>query len=316
MIELGSFLHYLALALMASVSTIGVGIGQGAISVAALEAMNIQPAAQLNITRISIFGMILLEFAAIAGVTFALFILFSSQPVTLLSGIAHMGIAIAIALAGIMVGIACYFPAREACFAVSRQPFFAQPILRFMLLTQSIIQTPVVFAFIIGMFIKNQTGSLTSVEESVRLLASGICMGLGTIGPAIGLAAFAKNACKGIGLNRHSYNKMVSFTFISQAIIETPMLFALVISLFILGTSSGDNWTRVIGLLASGLCAGIGTFAPGISSGRTAAKACEQLALHPQQYGTLSKMSMLAQGIIDSNAIYAFLVAMILYFFS
>lgn len=316
MIELGSLLHYSAIALMASVSTIGVGLGQGAVSVAALEAINIQPKAQTNITRIAVFGMILLEFAAIAGVTFALFILFSSSTITLMTGIAHMGIAIALALAGLMVGIACYLPAREACFAVSRQPFFAQNILRFMLLTQSIIQTPVVFAFIIGMFIKSQIASLSSIQESIRLLASGLCMGLGTIGPAIGLAAFATNACRGIGLNRHAYNRLISFTFISQAIIETPMLFALVISLFILGTSSHDNWTRVIALLASALCAGIGTFGPGISSGRTAAAACKELALNPAEYNTLSKASMFAQGLIDSSAIYAFLIALILYFFT
>lgn len=315
MMEIASFLHYLAVALMTTVSTIGVGLGQGAVSLAAIEAINIQPKAQGNIIRIAVFGMVLIEFAAIAGVTFALFLLFTTTRITLFTSIAEMGIAIAIAISGFMVGLACYFPAKEAALAIARQPFFAQNILRFMLLTQSIIQTPVVFAFIVGMFIKNQSSSVTTLPESIRLLASGLCIGLGTIGPALGLSYFAKKAVRGAGLNRNAYNTLLSFTFISQAIIETPMLFSLLISLFLLTTSVNDNVSAMIALLSAALCAGIGTFGPGISSGKTAAAAVEQIAINPAHYGTLSKTSMFGQGLIDSSAIYAFLIALLLYFF-
>lgn len=315
MMDAAYFIHYSAIGIMTAICAIGVGLGQGAVSLAALRAMNTQPQASINITRIAVFGMVLLEFAAIAGVTFALFLLFGTTEINLAISLAHAGIAAAICIAGCMVGFACYLPAQEACHSAARQPFFSQNIMRFMLLTQSIIQTPIIFAFIVGMFIRNQALGITDTLDGIRLLAAGLCIGIGSIGPALGLAQFAKTACAGIGINRESYNKLMSFTFISQAIIETPLLFSLVVSLLVVGSSVHGNVTQTIALASAAFCAGLGTLGPSISSGRTAAAACAQIARNPQSHSILSRISMLAQGIIDSNAIYAFLVALLIYFF-
>lgn len=308
-------IHYVSIGIMTAICAIGVGLGQGAVSLACLRANNTQPMAGLYITRIAIFGMVLLEFAAIAGVTFALFLLFGTKEINLAISLAHAGIAAAICIAGCMVGFACYLPAQESCHSAARQPFFSANIMRFMLLTQSIIQTPIIFAFIVGMFIRTQALGITDTLDGIRLLAAGLCIGVGSIGPALGLAQFAKTACAGIGMNRESYTKLMSFTFISQAIIETPLLFSLVVSLLIVGSSVNGNITQTIALASAAFCAGLGTLGPSISSGRTAAAACKEIARNPHTYSLLSRISMLGQGIIDSNAIYSFLVALLIYFF-
>jgi len=316
MTDLVSLLHYGSIGLMACVSTIGVGMGQGSISRAAIDAINIQPAAQSNIVRIAVFGMVLLEFAAIAGVTFALFLLFGGPAcVTLPVAVGEVGIALAISITGLLIGIASYYPAKEACLAVARQPFFGQPILRFMLLSQSIIQTPVIFGFIIGMFIRAQLICIPTLYDGIRLLFAGLCIGLGSLGPAIGLALFAQQACRGVGRNPGAYASLMSFTFISQAIIETPLLFSLLISLLCVSTQVCYDLTALYALISACLCVSIGTFGPGISSGRTAAAACKQIVERPEQYSILSKTSMFGQGIIDSSAIYAFLIALMIFFF-
>jgi F-type H+-transporting ATPase subunit c len=205
---------------------------------------------------------------------------------------------------------------QESCFAIARQPFFQEKIIRLMLLTQSIIQTPIIFAFIVAMLIKNQALYAVALIDALRLVAGGLCIGLGCIGPALGLSIFARTACKSLGINRSIYNNLLSFTLVSQAIIETPIVFSFVISLILItfGSNHQSPALAIATTLGAAFCMGIGTLGPGISSGKTAATACERITQTPEQYLLLSRLSMLGQGIIDTGAIYAFTIAMLLLF--
>ncbi len=311
---ISDFLHFGTIALTVGINSIGVGLGEGLTSRAALKAIDQQPSAQNDIARVAILGTALIETSAIMGVTIAFFLLLSDpcKPHSCAANIAEVGIALSICLSGFVIGIASSFPSREACLAIARQPFFADKILRFMLITQSIIQTPIIFGFIIAMFIRSQAAHIETIPQSLMLIAAGLCIGLGSVGPAIGLAIFAKNACRGIGMNRKAYNTLMSFTFISQAIIETPIIFALTIALMFIFYPTKPTLLASIAWLAAAFCMGIGTLGPGIASGRTAASAAHQIALHPEQYSAISKVSMFSQGLIDTCAIYTFLISILL----
>ena len=313
--ELSELSHYATIALAIGTTAIGVGLGEGIASYAALDAMDIQPSARSDIAHASIVGMALIETSAIIGITVAIILLLDTQSAakTIYTGIAELGIAFSICFSGFALGLVSAMPARQAVYAIARQPFFNQKIFTFMILTQSIIQTPIVFGFIIAMFIKGQAATASSLAESIRLIASGLCVGIGSIGPAIGLAHFAQTACKSIGYNRHAYNKLLSFTFISEAIIETPLIFCLIISLLLLSFNVPDNnMLTAYAMLASAFCMGFGTLGAGIGSGKTAAAACEQLAVNPAHYTMLSRLSLFAQGLIDTNVIYALLISLLL----
>lgn len=316
MIELVDFLHYITIALAVGLNSVAVGIGEGVATISALEAMNIQPETKSEIQTCAIMGMALIETAAIMGVAVSMIMLLGTpiEHKTFYFGLAEIGIASAICLTGLVIGIASAWPAQSACLAIARQPFASKTIMRFMLITQSIIQTPIIFGFIIAMFIKTQAPLAATVAESLRLISSGLCIGIGSIGPAIGLALFAKKACASMGVNRQAYGKLIPFTFISQAIIETPIIFALVIALIIITTSASTD-LHGIAFIAAALSIGFGTIGAGISSGRTAAAACEQIALDPRNYSILSKVSMFAQGLIDTCAIYALLISFMIILF-
>lgn len=308
--------HYGTMALVVAANAIGVGIGQGIASKASLDAINIQPSARSEILKTSIVGMALIETAAVMGVTIGFILLFQTQQLvaSIYASYAELGIAFAVSLSGFVLGLVSAWPAQQACLAIARQPFFNQKIFRFMLITQTIIQTPIIFGFIVAMFIKEQAILATSLAESLRLMACGLCIGLGSIGPAIGLATFARSACKSLGINRNAYNKILTFMFVSEAIIETPLIFALIVSILLINTSITDNnLTSAFALLGASLSIGIGTLGAGISSGKTSAAACEQIALNPDNYPVLSRASLFAQGIIDTCAIYSLLIALLLY---
>ncbi len=312
MIDASFFIHYSTIALTVAINTLGAALGGGIVMYAALNALNIQPQAKAEITKISLLGLAILDTAAIMGCSMAFIILASSTVPTGYAGIAELGITFAICLPGFIIGLVSALPAYQACLSVARQPFFSQKILRFMLITQSLIQTPIVFGFIIAMFIKNQIVDGITLAQALKLIASGLCIGLGSIGPAIGMAHFAYTACRGIGRNRNAYNKLMSFTFISEAIIETPIIFAFVVSILVLFSEQHDNLLTGLALLSAAICTGLGTIGPGIGSGRVAAGACSQIALHPEQYSLLSRLSMVGQGLVDSSAIYAFGISIML----
>ena len=315
---LNELLFYSTPALIIILNAIGVGIGQGLVGITALNAMNTQPHAQDDIKRATFLSMALIETASVIGSIAAVMLLFSQEvshgfPTTL----AHLGIACALGLSGITTSIMSSFPARAAIDAIARQPFFGQKITRLMLLTLSMIQTPVIFGFIIRIIIQTQLSDIHSLSDGVRLFSAGLALGLGSIGPVIGLALLAQAACKGIGINKNSYNKVILFTFIGGAIIETSIIIAFVIAILLLYTLASplDNETlNIARYLGAAICVGIGTFGTGISSGITATAACQQIALNPNLYSAISRVYFPAQGIIETCTLFSMLIALGLLF--
>lgn len=320
MIDLTGFFYYITITLCAAITSIGVGIGESLASIAAISALNRQPAARSDISRAVIVGMALTETAAVIGVVVAFLLvtrvnmLSTSNPYT---GLAIIGIACAISLSGAVVGIASSMPVKQACLAIARQPFFAPKIFNLMLITTSFIQTPIIFGFIIALLILYQAPQVTTSSGSLHLIGSGLAIGIGGIGPVLGLGTFAQSACRGIGFNRDAYNRLLTFTFMSQAFIETPIVLSLVVALILI-TRAPLPGSEITGIaaLAAALCTGISTITPGMSSGQTAGAACTQIAQYPEQYSLISRASILAQGLIDSIAIYGWLVALMLIFLS
>ncbi len=313
-------LHFGSVAASIAFSSISVGIGQGLISWSALKNIDRQPAAQDGITRIAIIGMALVETVAVLGLLVSILLLFytSQNSGDIFANYAKLGIIAAMGVTGLVTGIASAIPAQEACNAVARQPFFAQRISGFMLMTQVVTQTPIISAFLVSLFIQNQAGAIITLTDSLRLIASGLCVGLGSIGPAIGLSVFAKAALNGVGKNIKAYDKLLSFTFISEALIETPVIFCLLVAitlLFAVPYAMTENIVDGVIFLAAGLCTGLGTIGTGISSGVTAAAACTQISNNPDSYNILSRTSILAQSLIETIILYSVILSLLMILF-
>lgn len=313
MIAATTLIHYGVISIISVLTGLGVGIGQGITTVSALKAIDRQPAAQPEISKSIILALAVIETAALIGLIFVM-ILFFQETNSYYKAVAQIGVACALAIPGFVIGIASSLPAYAALNSIARQPFLSRKITNAMLLTQSVIQTPIIFGFLVAIIINYKIASVDTLAQALSLVASGLCIGIASIGPAIGLAYFTYTAASSLGKNSEAYGKIVSFTFISQAIIETPVIFAAIISFWIAQTYIDPSKGIMAGILclASAFVMGAGTFGPGISSGRTAAAACNQIALNPQLYTTLSRTSMIIQGLIDTAAIYAFIIALII----
>lgn len=314
------FYHYGAVALSIAISSISVGLGEGLVSWSALKAVDRQPTAQDDIMRVAIIGMTLVETVAILGllVSILLLVYTNTNADHTFPQYAEMGIIAAMGITGLAIGFASSLPAQAACDAVARQPFFSHKISTFMLMTQILIQTPMISAFLVSLFIQGQSAAAITMNDNLRLIASGLCVGLGSIGPAIGLSTFAKAAITSLGKNNKSYDKLLSFAFMSEALIETPVIFCLIIAimlLFVVPYTKINNDIDGIIFLAAGLCTGLGALGTGTSSGKIAAAAATQIGNNPGSYNALSRTSLLAQTLVETIVLYTVILSLLMILF-
>lgn len=305
MIVSGEFIQYSMVAITISLTALGVGIGQGLTGMKNQQALNIQPMAQDEIRKGNILSLALTETAAILALILSLLILFKKAP-NFYASLSFIGIGLAISIPGLVIGLMTSYPAQQAALAIARQPFFSRKIVNIMLLAQSLAQTPLIFGFIISLLIYNYLDTVNNITDAYRFIAAGLCIGLGTIGPAIGVGNFTKTACQSVGINPYANKKIFSFTLISIVIAESPVIFALIVSFWLIFASSALPYYLY---LAPAFIMGCGTLATGISSGKTAQSACKQIAYNSEKYNNLSRLSLLTQVFIDTIAIYAFIIS-------
>lgn len=311
MTSLASLLHYGTIMFSTVASALGVSIGQGATAQAAFIAIDRQPGIQADITRTTLLALALLETGAILGLLISFFLLYSAPPL-LPAAVGEIGIALSMGIPAFVIGWASAKPTSEAIGAIARQPFMARQLTNYLLLVLSLLQTPLIFGFIIALMINFQLGSIVTISQGLALVGSGIAAGIGCIGPILGGCNFTSVSCKSAGLNRAAYPKIFTFTFISQAIIETPIIFASIVALLLIRKALLPLQHPLLGIayMVFGTTIGVGTFGAGISSGQTAAATVKQITSNPAIYTSLSRASMMAQGLIDTSAVYAFIIAL------
>ncbi len=307
-------LAYLGNVFALAFASIGVAFGQGLASFGQLDALERQPMGSEAGFRALIIGLGLTESGAVLALVAVLMSIFNlpSIDLTLGAGFAELGAGLAIGIVAAVVGIASSMSVRESCRSISRQPLFSHKITTFMLLTQSIIEAPIIFAFIIALIIKAEIGNLLSIQQGLRLFSAGLVIALGCVGPSIGQAIFVKDAAKAVGLNKMAYNKIFPFSLFSQAIIETPVIFSFFVSFLLIywPVSSEAISMAAIVSIGSAISMGIGSLGAGISTGYVASKACLSIAANPDSYTTVLRVSLISQAIIESTVIYSFIVAL------
>jgi F-type H+-transporting ATPase subunit c len=315
--EYAYLLHYSTIIASVILPCTGVALGQSFAGIEGINAINRQPAAHNDIMRTLILGMALTETAVVIGIALAMLLLFDATLTfdSLYPSLGRCGMALAVAITGLTVGLACAQPLKQACHAIACQPFFSQKIINLLLISQTLLQTPLIFGFLIAWFIKVQASEAKTLTDGLRLLSSGFALGFGSVGPIIGLSLFARTAIQGLGINRKAYSKLMTFTFISEAIIETPILFSFVIALVLITSAPqgahADQAAPFI-IVSTALCIGFGTLLPSLSSGRLAAAAAREIAQKPEYYSDLSRTSLFAQALIDTFVIYAALISLMM----
>lgn len=309
-------LHALSGGIAILLGGFGSGLGQGIAGFGAIQAISRQSLSTDSIIRTLILGLALIETGVILSLVITLMLLFGGTgQITMGIGLAELGMGIAIGISSAAISISASFAVKAACQSIARQPFFTQKIMTLMLLSQSIISAPGIFAFIIALLIKTKISPDTTVVEGVKLLAAGSVIGFGSIGPSIGQGIFSYASCGTVGLNRETFAKLLTFSLLSQAVIQTPAIFCLVISITTIFKPIAASTAPIIAAItffSPAFAITFGSVGTAIAQGFSAAKTCKSVVLDEENYPLFLRTSLLAQAIIESAAIFSLIVALVL----
>ncbi|WP_373499911.1 F0F1 ATP synthase subunit C [Desulfococcus sp.] len=77
-----------------------------------------------------------------------------------------------------------------------------------------------------------------------------------------------------------------------------------------------DNlgWVAVTSIVTAGMCIAIGGIGPAIGEARALVQALSSIAQQPDETGTITRTLFVGMAMVESTAIYCFVVAMILIF--
>ncbi len=73
-------------------------------------------------------------------------------------------------------------------------------------------------------------------------------------------------------------------------------------------------WIAVASIVTAGITIGIGAIGPALGEGRAAAQALAAIAQQPDEANTITRTLFVSLAMIESTAIYCFVVSMILLF--
>ena len=76
----------------------------------------------------------------------------------------------------------------------------------------------------------------------------------------------------------------------------------------------GFSWIGIASVIGAAFAIGIGTIGPALGQGRAIAHAMSAIAQQPDESGTIIRTLFVGLAMIESTAIYAFVVSMILIF--
>jgi F-type H+-transporting ATPase subunit c len=309
------YMRFVAIASSIGLSALGAGIGQGLATQGALGAMMRQQLGNNHIYRMMVVGLAFIESCAVLTLVISIVMLFTSSGAhTIPIGLAEVGIGLAMGIASCSAAIASSFAVISSAHAIARQPFFSQRIITLMVIVQTLIETSVIFAFVVALIIRAQIVATMGLPDGLRYVAAGLAIGLGSVGPSIGHAIFAYACCRAIGMNKHAYAQIFSFTLLSEAIIEAPLIFSLVVAVVLLFKpfTLSSAYTDAIAFVVGALTVGIGAGSASVGTGMVASRSITQIALNPLIYGAITRTALLAQAIIESTGIYSLIVSLLI----
>lgn len=216
---------------------IGSGVGSGFPAGAACEGMARQPAMSARLTTNMLIGSAVCQTPSIFALVTSFILLFtdfSGQPVSP-AWAAMLGAGCAAGLGAIGSGIGGGFVAKESCEGIARQPLSVGPVTNIMLLGQAITQTPAILGLLVT-FILIFKGFEPSQGHaaSMALLGSGLCMGIGAIGPGIGEGLASSGGVRWIARNEEYTGEITRSMLVGMAVAESTAIYAMVIALVLI----------------------------------------------------------------------------------
>ncbi|MFO7970524.1 MAG: ATP synthase F0 subunit C [Desulfobacterales bacterium] len=216
---------------------IGSGVGSGFPAGAACTGMSRQPAMSGRLTTNMLIGSAVCQTPAIFSLVVAFILLFTDFSLNPVSPTwaAILGAGISSGFGAIGSGLGGGLVAQASCEGISRQPLTVTPVTNVMLLGQAVTQTTAIYALLVSFILMFKSFPATDAfAPPMALLAAGLCMGIGAIGPAIGEGFAGQGAVGWIARNQEYIADLTRSMLVGQAVAESTGIYSLVIALVLI----------------------------------------------------------------------------------
>ncbi len=235
---------YISAGIAVGTASLATGIGSGYIAGGAVESMERQPGINDKLFRSMLIGQAATGTGAILSLVIGLLLLFGGfdNPAGGWYRVASLlGAGLAIGLGAIGSGYGAGAAGGQACVAMGRVPDKNATLLGNMLIGQALSQSVTIYALLISLMLLYSTPLQPEgleiglvVMKSVALVASGICIGFGSIGSGIGIGELAGKANMSIAKVSKGEMGVMRVMFIGSAVTQSTAVYALIVSFLLM----------------------------------------------------------------------------------
>jgi F-type H+-transporting ATPase subunit c len=216
---------------------VGSGVGSGFPGGQACLGISRQPSAASRLTTNMLIGSAVCQTPAIFSMVVALMLMFmnfNQLPVNP-TWAALLGAGLSTGLAAIGSGYGGGLAAGASCEGIARQPESVGNVTTVMLVGQAVAQTPSIFGLLVSFILLFKSFPESStLQAAMALLAAGLCMGFGGIGPGIGNGMAAQGAVTWVARNIKQAAGLMRLMLVGQAVSQSTAIYAMVIALVLI----------------------------------------------------------------------------------
>lgn len=216
---------------------IGSGVGSGFPAGTTCDGISRQPAVKDQLTTNMLIGSAIAQTTSVYALVIAFILIFSNFTDMPFSPTwaAIVGAAISSGIGAIGSGIGEGVVAQSACEGIARQPTSAGRVTSVMLLGMAVSETTGIYSLLVSMILLFKSfPESTGLASAMPLLAAGLCMGIGAIGPGIGEGLAGGKAVKWIARDEEATGILTRTMLVGQAVSESTGIYSLVIALVLI----------------------------------------------------------------------------------
>ena len=161
------------------------------------------------------------------------------------------------------------------------------------------------------------------------VVSAGLTIAIGAISPALGEGRSVAQGLHAIAQQPDEAGTISRTLFVGLAMIESTAIYCFVVSMILIfanpfwnfmvihsGKSGMDDvaWVGFTSILIAGLTITVGSIGSALAEGRSVAQALDALARQPDSSGPLTRTLFVGLAMMESPAIFAFVVSMLLIF--
>lgn len=143
------------------------------------------------------------------------------------------------------------------------------------------------------------------MEMNLLTVGAGLAIGLSGLGVAMGQGTLAQKSIEVFGKNPKLFGSILVYTILGIALVESAVIYGLVVAFSILGNESLEG----IKAVGAGLAIWLTAFGAGFGEGKLVAGAMDAMQRNPEAKGKILSLMVLFLALVEVVAIYGLIIA-------